>query len=97
MKLINVVCLGVVLELDATDRPQLADALQYSEKRELPGNRTHYAALHTALTACAILAAHDTNLDANTKEEDLLAETRRVWGPLDTWNTPTVRLTEPPQ
>ena len=83
MKFLNVVNCAVQIELDATDCLQLADALHYSENRDMPGNRIHIAALQSALTACAILAAVDTNQDADTPVNEWAAKTRKVWGPRD--------------
>lgn len=95
MKLLGVVPCAVQIELDATDCLQLADALRYADNRDIPGNHLHIGALQTALTALAILAAHDTNTDTDTPERQLLAETRRVWGPMDTRNIPVVRAATP--
>ena len=97
MMFVKVVPCGVVVELDATDCLQLADALGYSEHRDIPGNRIHVNALRAALTACAVLAAHDTNTDVDTPEDQLLAETRRVWGPRDTRWLAGERVLEPPK
>ena len=97
MKLLNVVPCGVQLELDATDLLQIADALAYAEHRDMPGHRSHITTLRTALTACAILAAHDTNTDTDIPEDQLLAETRRVWGPRDSRWVGSPRVVEVPQ
>jgi hypothetical protein len=64
MKLINVLDLGVLVELMPDDCLAIADALAQCEIHA--GNVPHRRALQTTFRACAILAASDTNMDAKT-------------------------------
>ena len=64
MKLVNVLDLGVAVELWPDDCLAIADALAHWGDR--PGNIPHITAMQAAFRACAILAAADTNMDAET-------------------------------
>jgi hypothetical protein len=64
VKLVDVLDLGVVVELFPDDCLAIADALARCEMHE--GNVPHRRALQTAFRACAILAASDTNMDGKT-------------------------------
>ena len=75
---------------------QLADALHYAANRDMPGNRIHIAALETALAACAVLAAVDTNQDAGTPVAEWVTKTRKVWGPRDARWTRCAPVAAPP-
>ena len=94
MKLLNVLDLGVAVELYPDDCLAIADALACYGDR--PGNIPHINALQTAFRACAILAASDTNMDDDTPAREWLAKTRRVWAPVDTTGTDHRKLTAEP-
>ena len=95
MKLLNVEDLGVTVELWPDDCLAIADALAHWGDR--PGNQPHIKALHTAFRACAILAAADTNMDAETPAREWLGKTRCVWGAVDTTRTAHRKVTEEPR
>lgn len=84
MKLLGTPTINVILELDATDCCQLADAIGYALGHDVPGNVPHLEAMHTALRACSIVCAHDTASDSRVEPADRLAHVRKVWGPDDT-------------
>ncbi len=83
MKLLEIVPIGVRLELDATDLIALADACATALYHDQSPDRNLMEALRTALEACAVLAATDTLRDNQTRESEMLEDTRRVWGPFD--------------
>jgi hypothetical protein len=95
MKFLNVLDLGVVVELMPDDCLAIADALACYGDR--PGNQPHLHALQAAFAACAVLAASDTNMDEETPAREWHAKTRRVWGAIDTTSTGHDRLTAPPR
>jgi len=94
MKLVNVLDLGVAVELFPDDCLAIADALACYGDR--PGNQPHIHALQTAFTALAILAASDTNMDAGTLARAWFQKTRDVWAPVDTTGTDHRKVTEEP-
>ncbi len=83
--------LTATLDLDPTDCLVLADALACALYHDQAPDRNLTAALSATLEACAVIAATDTLRDNQTREAEMLADTRRVWGPFDT------RLTEKPR
>lgn len=89
MKLVTANVRTVAVELDATDCLALADACHRAVRDDLPGNREHLAALATALDALAIVAAFDMLEDnmraCADRDFDFIADTRRVWGPRDSY------------
>ncbi len=95
MKLIAIAAGGIVLELDATDWLSLADACGHALRYDMPGDRDLLAGHETALRLGAVVAAFDTLRDAAVAEADLLADTRKVWGPTDTSVPGRVRTAEP--
>ena len=95
MKLLDVLDLGVAVELMPDDCLAIADALACYGDR--PGNQPHLKALQAAFAALAVLAASDTNMDDGTPAREWLAKTRRVWAPVDTTRTEYRRLTEEPR
>ncbi len=95
MKLLNVLDLGVAVELWPDDCLAIADALAHWGDR--PGNIPHIRALQTAFRACAILAASDTNMDGATPTREWFGKTRQVWGNVDTTMTARRKVTEEPQ
>jgi hypothetical protein len=95
MRFVNVLDLGVTVELFPDDCLAIADALACYGDR--PGNRPHLDALQTAFRACAILAASDTNMDAETPASEWFKKTRDVWGPVDTTCTAHRKVTEEPR
>ena len=92
MRFLNMAINAVQVERDASDCLALADAL--AGWRELPGNREHVRALPAAFAGFAVLAAVDTNQDADTPFAAWKAKTRRVHGAVDTTAFGTPRLTE---
>ncbi len=95
MKLQAITTIGIVFELDATDCLSLADACRHAQRYDMPGDRDLLAAHETALRLGAVVAAFDTLRDAAVAEADLLADTRKVWGPTDTSVPGRVRAPEP--
>ena len=95
MKLLNVLDLGVAVELWPDDCLAIADALACYGDR--PGNQPHIHALQAAFAACAILAASDTNMDAQTPARAWFKKTRDVWAPVDTTHTEHRKVTEEPR
>ena len=95
MKLVNVLDLGVAVELWPDDCLAIADALACYGDR--PGNQPHIHALQTAFAALAVLAASDTNMDGDTPAREWCAKTRRVWGNVDTTHVGNTKVAEPPQ
>jgi len=94
MKLLNVLDLGVAVELWPDDCLAIADALACYGDR--PGNQPHIKALQTAFRACAILGAADTNVDAETPAREWFKKTRDVWANVDTTMTAHRKVTEEP-
>ena len=95
MKLLDVLDLGVAVELLPDDCLASADALAHWGDR--PGNIRHINVLQTAFRACAILGAADTNMDAGTPAREWCAKTRRVWAPVDTTHTEHRKVTTEPR
>ena len=95
MKLLNVLDLGVTVELFPDDCLAIADALACYGDR--PGNQPHIKALQAAFAALAVLGASDTNMDAGTPACEWYAKTRRVWAPVDTTGTDHPKVTEEPR
>jgi hypothetical protein len=95
MKLLNVLDLGVTVELWPDDCLAIVDALAHWGDR--PGNQPHINALQTAFRACAILGAADTNMDAAAPPREWFTKTRQVWGNVDTTMTAHRKVTEEPQ
>ncbi len=95
MRLVNVLDIGVVVELMPDDCLAIADALACYGDR--PGNQPHIKALQTAFAALAVLAASDTNMDDGTPAREWCAKTRRVWAPVDTTGTDHRKVTEEPR
>ncbi len=96
MKLLEIVPIGVRLELDATDCLVLADALACAAYRDATPDRNLAQALRCALEFGAAAAATATLRDSNTPEARMLAGTRRVWGPFDAAVPARPRMTERP-
>jgi hypothetical protein len=84
MKLIAINAGGIVLELDATDCLSLADTCKHALSTDMPGDYNLIAAHRTALRLAAVVAAFDTARDVDTPDDQLLAHTRAIWGPVDT-------------
>ncbi len=61
----------------------LADALACALDHDQGPDRNLVAALRATLEACAVIAATDTLRDNQTREAEMLADTRRVWGAFD--------------
>lgn len=99
MKLINVLDLGVAVELYPDDCLAIADALERVRRQpDSAANHPHIGALQTAFESLAILAASDTNMDERTPAREWRDKTRRVWGAIDTASYgDKPRLTEHPQ
>lgn len=95
MRLHAIAAGGVVLELDATDCLSLADACHHARRYDMPGDRDLLAAHETALRLGAVVAAFDTLTDGAVAEADMLADTRKVWGPTDTSVPGRVRTADP--
>ena len=95
MKLLNVLDLGVAVELLPDDCLAIADALACYGDR--PGNQPHIHALQAAFAACAVLAASDTNMDEETPAREWHAKTRRVWGAVDTTRYGQTKVTGEPR
>jgi hypothetical protein len=95
MKLINVLDLGVAVELLADDCLAIADALARCELDA--GNVPHRRALQTAFRACAILAASDTNMDGKAPAREWFKKTRDVWANIDTTTIEHRKVTEEPR
>jgi len=85
----------VILELDATECLALADACGHAQRYDMPGDRDLMAVHETALRLGAVVAAFDTLKDAEVAEADMLADTRKVWGPTGTGVVGRVRAPEP--
>jgi hypothetical protein len=84
MKLLTIAPIAVTVELDATDCLILADALATTIHYDATPDHSLVSALRAALEGFAVLAATDTLRDNQTPEGEMLEDTRRVWGPLDT-------------
>ncbi len=84
----------MTVELWPDDCLAIADALACWDGR--PGNQPHLKALQAAFQGFAILAASDTNMDAETPARDWLAKTRRVWGAVDTTTIGHPKIAEVP-
>lgn len=98
MKLINVLDLGVAVELMPDDCLAIADALnRVVMQPDTAANHPHVGALQAAFDALAILAAADTNMDGDPPPSQWRAKTREVWGPIDTGDPAHPRLTEEPR
>jgi hypothetical protein len=98
MKLVNVLDLGVVVELYPDDCLAIADALAHvAAHADLPANHPQLSAMQTAFRAMAILAASDTNLDEKTPAREWFRKTREVWANIDTSSTTAPKLTEEPR
>ncbi len=95
MRFVNVLDLGVTVQLFPDDCLAIADALACYGDR--PGNQPHIKALQAAFAACAVLAASDTNMDDGTPAREWCAKTRRVWAPVDTTGTDHRKVTEEPR
>lgn len=95
MKLIAIAAGGVVLELDATDCLSLADACGHALRFDMPGDHDLIAAHRTALRLGAVVAAFDTLKDADIPEAAMLADIRKVWGPIASSVPGRVRVLEP--
>ncbi len=95
MRFVNVLDLGVTVQLFPDDCLAIADALACYGDR--PGNQPHIKALQAAFAALAVLAASDTNMDDGTPAREWCAKTRRVWAPVDTTATEHRKLTEEPR
>ncbi len=75
--------LTATLDLDPSECLVLADALACALDHDQAPDRHVTAALRATLEACAVIAATDTLRDNQTREAEMLADTRRVWGPFD--------------
>ena len=75
--------LTATLDLDPTALLVLADALACALDHDQAPDRDLTAARRATLEACAVIAATDTLRDNRTREGEMLADTRRVWGPFD--------------
>jgi len=95
MRFVNVLDLGVTVELFPDDCLAIADALAHWGDR--PGNIPHIKALQTAFRACAILGASDTNMDAHTPAREWFKKTRLVWAPVDTTGLAHRKVTTEPR
>jgi len=95
MRFVNVLDLGVTVELWPDDCLAIADALACYGDR--PGNQPHIKALQTAFRACAILGASDTNMDAETPAREWFQKTRDVWANVDTTGTDHRKVTVEPR
>jgi len=95
MKLLNVLDLGVAVELFPDDCLAIADALACWGDR--PGNMPHLAAMQAAFRGFAILAASDTNMDAETPAREWFAKTRAVWAAVDTTTPGHPQVTAEPR
>ena len=98
MKLLNVLDLGVAVELWPDDCLAIADALAHvAGHTDLPGNYPHLNAMQAAFRACAILGASDTNMDGDTPAREWFAKTRQVWANVDTTGVGHRKVTEEPR
>ncbi len=96
MKFVNGTRGGVLLELNATDCLMLADAIAHAQRYGVPSDTFHMETLGAAFTACAIVAALDTLEDTKVPGPEALADTRRVWAPLDSGDDAHPRIVTPP-
>jgi hypothetical protein len=97
MKLVNVLDLGVQVELLADDCLAIADALERIRRQpDSATNHPHVSSLQTAFESLAILAAVDTNMDGNTPAREWREKTRRVWGAINTASLEHERVTTEP-
>jgi len=94
MKLLDVLDLGVAVELMPDDCLAIADALAHWADR--PGNIPHITAMQAAFRACAILGATDTNMDGETPAREWFKKTRDVWANVDTTCTAHRKVTAEP-
>ena len=97
MKLLTIAPIAVTVELDATDCLALADALATALYYDQTPDRNLIQALRAALEGFAVLAATDTLRDNQTPEAGMLADTRRVWGPINTRFADKSRMTQRPR
>ena len=96
MKIVGFDALTATLDLDPTDCLVLADALACALYHDQAPDRNLTAALRATLEACAVIAATNTLRDNHTPEGEMLADTRRVWGPFEHGGTPRPRMDERP-
>jgi hypothetical protein len=97
MKLVNMLDLGVQVELMADDCLAIADALERIRRQpDSATNHPHVASLQTAFESLAILAAIDTNVDGHTPPREWRQKTRQVWGPVNTASPEHERVTAEP-
>ena len=97
MKIVGFDALSAILDLDPTDCLTLADACAFAAANDAAADRSHVTALRAALEACAVIAATDTLRDAKIPEEEMLADTRRVWGPKNMALRGTPRVEQRPK
>lgn len=97
MKLDSIGPICVTVTLSATDCLALTDALDYALWHDQPPDRDHVAALRSVFLACSVLAAFDTIKDNQVPEAEMIADARRVWGPLDHSKARGCRATVSPQ
>ncbi len=96
MKFINTTRTGILLELNATDCLMLADAIAYAQRYGVPSDAFHLETMGALFNAGAVAAALDTLSDGAARGDRALAETRRVWAPLDSGNVAHTRIVTPP-
>ncbi len=89
--------LTATLDLDPTDLLILADALAFSIAHDACPDLNLVNAMRAALEACAVIAASDTLRDGEIPEREMLADTRRVWGPLDASGLGKPRMVKRPE
>ena len=75
---INKIC--VTLTLTATDCFAISDALGTAIVNDASADHALDEALRSAFLGFAVLAAHDTITDNQVPEEEMIADTRQVWG-----------------
>ena len=96
MKLDSIGPICVTITLNATDCLVLSDALDATLHHDGAADRDLAAALRSAFLGFAVLAAFDTIKDNQVPEAEMIADARRVWGPLD-GEHPARRSTKSPQ
>ncbi len=97
MRIVGFDGLTARLDLDPTDCLVLADALALSIYHDAAPDYSLTNALRAAFEACAVIAATDTLRDNGVSEKEMLADTRRVWGPFDHAGGGLPRMTKRPQ